>query len=158
MKILGIDPGIERLGWGIINKNDSKIERISSGVKKTLKTQKNPERLFEIQCFLDDLITKEKPDTISVEKLFFFKNVKTALNISEVRGVILATAQKHRLKITEFTPLQIKMAICGYGKASKNDVANMLKLSIALPKNKLLDDETDALATALTHAFYRSFP
>lgn len=158
MKILGIDPGIERLGWGIINKNGSKIERVNSGVTKTLKTQKNPERLFEIQCFLDDLITKEKPDMISVEKLFFYKNVKTALNISEVRGVILATAQKHRLKITEFTPLQIKMAICGYGKASKNDVANMLKLSIALPKNKLLDDETDALAIALTHAFYRSFP
>lgn len=158
MKILGIDPGTERLGWGLIKKNGSKIERIDSGIKKTLKTQKNPERLFEIQCFLDDLITKEKPDAISVEKLFFFKNAKTVLNISEVRGVILATAQKHGLKIAEFTPLQIKMAICGYGKAGKNEVANMLKLSIALPKNKLIDDETDALAIALTHVFYRSFP
>jgi len=156
--ILGIDPGIERLGWGIIKKIGGKIERIDSGVKKTLKTQKNPERLFEIQCFLNDLIKKEKPNTISVEKLFFSKNVKTALNISEVRGVILATAQKHGLEIKEFTPLQVKTTICGYGKATKEDVARMLKLSIKLPQKTLLDDETDALATALTAAFYRSFP
>lgn len=158
MKILGIDPGIERLGWGLIKKEVSKIERVSSGVKKTLKTQTNAERLFEIQSFLDKLIKKEKPDTISVEKLFFSKNIKTALSISETRGVILATAQKYGLNIVEFTPLQVKAAICGYGKASKIDVANMLKLTINLSKNCLLDDETDALAIAITAAFYRSFP
>ena len=107
---------------------------------------------------MNDLIKKEKPNTISVEKLFFSKNVKTALNISEVRGVILATAQKHGLEIKEFTPLQVKTTICGYGKATKEDVARMLKLSIKLPQKTLLDDETDALATALTAAFYRSFP
>ena len=156
--ILGIDPGIERLGWGLIKKNGNKVERINSGVKKTLKTQKRAERLFEIQCFLDNLIIKEKPDAISLEKLFFFKNAKTVLSISEIIGVILATAQKHDLSISEFTPLQVKMAICGYGRASKIDVANMLKLSIVLPKNKLLDDETDALAIALTDAFYKRFP
>ncbi|MEK7560197.1 MAG: crossover junction endodeoxyribonuclease RuvC [Patescibacteria group bacterium] len=158
MKILGIDPGIERLGWGLIKKNGIKIERISSGVKKTLKTQKSPERLFEIQCFLDKLITKEKPEAISIEKLFFFKNAKTVLSISEVRGVVLATAQKYGLRIAEFTPLQIKMAICGYGKASKSDMASMLKFSMVLPKKKILDDETDALAIAATCAFYRGFP
>lgn len=158
MKILGIDPGIERLGWGIIKKDGNKLERVDSGVKKTLKTQKNAERLFEIQCFLDKLIKKEKPDAISVEKLFFSKNVKTALNISEVRGVILATAQKHSLKISEFTPLQVKMAICGYGKADKKDVANMLKFSINMPKKTLLDDETDALAIAICGAVYKSYP
>lgn len=158
MKILGIDPGIERLGWGLIKKDGGKIERINSGVKKTLKTQKKPERLFEIQCFLDDLIKKGKPNVVSVEKLFFSKNVKTALNVSEARGVILATAQKHGIKIIEFTPQQIKMAVCGHGNASKTEVANMLKLSIILPQKNLLDDETDALAIALTAAFYRSFP
>ncbi|HEY4521836.1 MAG TPA: crossover junction endodeoxyribonuclease RuvC [Candidatus Paceibacterota bacterium] len=156
--ILGIDPGIERLGWGIIKKNGGEIERIDSGVKKTLKTQKQSERLFEIQCFLDDLIKKEKPNMMSTEKLFFSKNVKTALSISETRGVILATAQKHSLPIVEFTPLQVKTAVCGYGKASKEDVARMLKLSIKLPQKTLLDDETDALAIAITAAFYRSFP
>jgi crossover junction endodeoxyribonuclease RuvC len=156
--ILGIDPGIERLGWGLIKKNGNKIERIDSGVKKTLKTQKNAERLFEIQFFLDDLIKKKEPDLVSVEKVFVSKNAKTALNISETRGVILATAQKHDLHIVEFTPLQVKMAVCGYGKATKADVANMLKLSITLPQKQLLDDDTDALAIALTGTFYRSFP
>lgn len=158
MLILGIDPGIERLGWGLIKKDGSKIKRINSGVKRTLKTQKNAERLFEIQCFLDNLIKKEKPSMLSVEKLFFSKNVKTALNISEIRGIILATAQKHGLDIVEFTPIQIKLAVCGYGKASKEEVASMLKLSMDLPENKLLDDETDALAIALCGAVYRRYP
>lgn len=158
MKILGIDPGIERLGWGILIKNGGKIERINSGVKKTLKTQEKNERLFEIQCFLDELIKAEKPNAISVERLFFTKNAKTALTISEVRGVILSTAQKYKLIISEFTPLQVKMAVCGYGKATKEDVAKMLKLSIALPQNKVLDDETDALAIALTGALHHRYP
>ena len=155
--ILGIDPGIERLGWGLIKKDGNNIERIDSGVKKTLKTKKYSERLLEIQCFLEDLIKKRKPDTISIEKVFFFKNAKTVLNISETRGVILVTAQKHGVNIVEFTPLQIIMAICGYGKATKDQVANMLKLSIVLPQKKLLDDETDALAIALTGAVFRSY-
>lgn len=158
MIILGIDPGIERLGWGLIKKDGNKIERIDSGVKRTLKTQKNAERLFEIQCFLDDLIKKERPNAMSTEKLFFAKNTKTATSISETRGVILSTAQKHKLIITEFTPLQVKMAVCGYGKATKEDVAKMIKLSINLPKKNIIDDETDALAIAITAAFYRSFP
>lgn len=158
MKILGIDPGIERLGWGLIKKDGSKLERIGSGVKKTLKTQKNAERLFEIQCFLDELIKKEKPDLVSIEKLFFFKNAKTVLSISESRGVILATTQKHNLKIAEFTPLQVKMATCGYGKADKKEVARMLRLSINLPKKSLLDDETDALAIALCGAVFHTYP
>lgn len=157
MKILGIDPGIERLGWGVLIKNEGKFERINSGVKKTLKTQKQSERLFEIQCFLDELIQAEKPDAISVEKLFFTKNVKTALSISEARGVILSMAQKHGLPISEFTPLQVKMAVCGYGKATKEDVAKMLKLSMVLPQKNILDDETDALAIALTGALHHRY-
>lgn len=158
MKILGIDPGIERLGWGLIKKDGNNLERIDSGVKKTLKTQKNAERLFEIQCFLDELIKRVGPDLISVEKIFFFKNAKTVLNISETRGIILATAQKHGIAISEFTPLQVKMAVCGYGKASKTEVANMLYLSIKLPQKVLLDDETDALAIALCGALYKRYP
>src|SRR3989344_3646567 len=100
MKILGIDPGIERLGWGIVEKNGSEFKRVASGVKKTLKTQKEAERLWEIFEFLDELIKKTKPDAVSTEKLFFAKNVKTALVIGEVRGVILAVAQKQDRKST----------------------------------------------------------
>lgn len=158
MKILGIDPGIERLGWGLIEKNGSEIKRINSGVKKTLKTQKESERLWEIFEFLDGLIKKEKPDLIGTEKLFFAKNVKTALVIGEVRGLILAVAAKHKVPTLEFTPLEAKSLICGYGRASKESVANMVKIHLDLPQKKLLDDETDALALALAATRHRAFP
>ena len=158
MKILGIDPGIERLGWGIIAKNGNELKRISSGVKKTLKTQKEGERLWEIFVFLDELIEKEKPDIVSTEKLFFSKNVKTALIIGEVRGVILSVVQKHNTPLREFTPPELKMAVCGYGKAGKESIANMVNLLLNLPKKKVLDDETDALALAIAASNIRAFP
>lgn len=158
IRILGIDPGIERLGWGLIEKNGGKFVRLDSGVKKTLKTKQVPERLWEIHQFLDKLIETEKPHILGTEKLFFAKNVKTALVIGEVRGVILALAQKHGLVIKEFSPLEVKSAICGYGHATKENVAQMLKLSIKMPQNRLLDDETDALALGLCAGFIHSFP
>lgn len=158
MKILGIDPGIERLGWGVVEKNGNEFKRIASGVKRTLKTSRKSARLWEIFEFLDKLIKKEKPDALATEKIFFAKNVKTALIIGEVRGVILAAAEKNGLHIKEFTPLEAKVAVCGYGRASKESVASMLKLSLKMPKNKLLDDETDALALALTGLVYVTFP
>src|SRR3989344_9160265 len=157
-RILGIDPGIERLGWGLIEKNGNKFTRIDSGVKKTLKTKRESERLWEIHQFLDELIKKKKPQVLGTEKLFFAKNVKTALVIGEVRGVILAVAQKHGLTIREFSPLEVKSAICGYGHATKENVAEMLKLSINMPQNKLLDDETDALALGICAALIHTFP
>jgi len=158
MRILGIDPGIERLGWGIVEKNGNELKRISSGVKKTLKTQKEGERLWEIFMFLDELIKREKPDIISTEKLFFSKNVKTALIIGEVRGVILAISQKHELAVKEFTPPELKMAVCGYGKAGKESIANMVNLLLNLPKERVLDDETDALALAIAASNIPAFP
>ncbi len=158
MKILGIDPGIERLGWGILEKTGREIIRIDSGVKKTSAKKRESERLWELHRFLDNLIKKTKPEVLSVEKLFFAKNVKTALIIGEVRGIILALGEAHKLSIKEFAPLEVKMAVCGYGMAGKEAVAAMLKLSIKLPEKKLLDDETDALALALTAIVTRSFP
>ncbi|OGF61703.1 hypothetical protein A2662_02315 [Candidatus Giovannonibacteria bacterium RIFCSPHIGHO2_01_FULL_45_33] len=151
-RILGVDPGIERLGWGLVEKNSNKIARVNSGVKKTSKNKPVSERLWEIYQFLDELIAKEKPTGLSTEKLFFSKNVKTALVIGEVRGIILALGAKHGLSIKEFAPSEVKLAICGYGHASKEGVAEMLKLTINMPKNKLLDDETDALALAVVSA------
>src|SRR3989344_5157554 len=100
-RILGVDPGIERLGWGLVEKNGNNYRRIDSGVKKTLKTKKESERLWEIFVFLDELMKKERPDILSTEKLFFAKNVKTALVIGEVRGVILTAAEAHGLAIKE---------------------------------------------------------
>ena len=142
----------------VIEKNGNELKRISSGVKKTLKTQKEGERLWEIFMFLDELIKTEKPNIVSTEKLFFSKNVKTALIIGEVRGVILAISQKHELAVKEFTPPELKMAVCGYGKAGKESIANMVNLLLNLPKKKVLDDETDALALAIAASNIRAFP
>lgn len=158
MKILGIDPGIGRLGWGIVEKNGNELRKINSGVKKTSKNQRESERLWEIAQFLDELIEKERPETLATEKLFFAKNVKTALVIGEVRGIILAASAKHGLALKEFTPLELKMSLCGYGRASKEGVASMVNLLLNLPKNKLLDDETDALALAIAALYINRFP
>ena len=158
MKILGVDPGIERLGWGLIEKNGHKLTRLDSGVKKTSKGKTTSKRLWEIHQFLDKLIAETKPNKLATEKLFFSKNVKTALVIGEVRGIILALAEKYGLEIKEFAPSEVKSAICGYGHATKASIADMLKISLNMPKNKLLDDETDALALALIYSNLLSYP
>ena len=151
MIILGIDPGIERLGWGVIKKTPSgKFIRIDSGVKKTLSSQEKGARLLEIYNFLDKLVVSQKPLLLGIERLFFTTNAKTAITIGEVRGVILTVAAKYNIPAMELSPPEVKIAICGYGKANKKDVASMLKVSIDLPSRKMLDDETDALALALT--------
>jgi crossover junction endodeoxyribonuclease RuvC len=157
VKVLGIDPGIERLGWGLIEKTLGKIKRLDSGVKKTSKSQNTAIRLLEIEKFLDATIRKVRPDLIIIEKIFFSKNAKTALIIGEVRGVILMTAAKHNLEINEFSPSEVKLAVCGYGNAGKDAVATMLKASVILPNRKMLDDETDALALALCGAYSRKY-
>ena len=149
MKILGIDPGIERLGWGIVEKKGNELKRVSSGVKKTLKTQNESERLWEIFEFLDKLIKKERPATVSTERIFFAKNAKTAMAVGQARGVILAVASKHHLPFIEFTPPEVKMAVCGYGRANKDSIANMVKIQLNWDQNGCLDDEYDALALAI---------
>lgn len=157
MRVLGIDPGIERLGWGIIEKTQKGVKLINSGVKTTSKTQSNAKRLLELHNFIDSLIKTERLDSISIEKIFFSKNVKTALIIGEVRGVVLTVAEKYRLLIKEFAPSEVKMTVCGYGRASKSAVTTMLHSSLALPKRKMLDDETDALAVALCGIYHKEF-
>ena len=155
MKVLGIDPGIERLGWGLVEKKENGVSYLKSGVKKTLKTESPPARLLEIQNFLEELLARERPEVAAVERLFFSKNVKTALQVSEVRGVILAAAEKAGVAIKEFKPPEVKMALTGYGRAGKKNVAEFLKFSLKLPERKMLDDETDALALALCGIYSR---
>lgn len=158
MIILGIDPGIERLGWGVIQKTPSGgFFRIDSGVKKTFSSTEKGLRLLEIYKFLDALIGKQKPTLLGIERIFFTENAKTAITIGEIRGVILTIAAKHKLPALEFSPPEVKMAICGYGKAGKKEVASMLKFSIELPPRKMLDDETDALALALAAAVTKKY-
>jgi crossover junction endodeoxyribonuclease RuvC len=156
-KVLGIDPGIERLGWALVEKNNSEFTRLDSGVKRTSPNLSTSKRIYEIHRFLHELIRKEIPDAVSIEKLFFTTNAKTAMTIGEVRGTILTVSEMNSLIIHEFTPLQVKMAVCGYGKASKRDVASMLEYAVKLPKSKLLDDETDAIALAITAFVHKSY-
>ena len=148
MRVLGIDPGIERLGWAVLEKDGRKFNYLASGVKKTLKTSAREVRLLEIHDFLEKLISEHKPELVSLENIFFSNNAKTALIIGEVRGIILMLAAKHNLAVMEFGPAQIKLALAGYGRADKSSVLNMLKLTLNLPNKKFIDDESDAIAIA----------
>jgi crossover junction endodeoxyribonuclease RuvC len=150
--IIGIDPGIERLGWGVVNQDKRNIEYISSGVQKT--SPKNPvsDRLVVLYDFLDDLFSTNKPRVVGIEKLFFSKNIKTGIVIGEVRGIILLASAKHNAHIVEFTPPEIKSLVCGSGRADKKQVARMMELTLDLPRRTMLDDETDALAISYAAA------
>ena len=150
MKVLGIDPGIERMGWGVVQKTSTGFARLDSGVFKTPKALPQEKRLAAIYYFLNKLLMRTKPDIVGIERLFFAANAKTAITVGEARGVILLAAAEYGATIKEFTPLQVKMTVCGDGRADKKRVAAMLRYSIALPNRALLDDETDALAIALT--------
>ena len=147
-RALGIDPGIERLGWAIIAGDGRKFNYLSSGVKKTSKTLEQSKRLLEIHDFLENLIQEKELELIAIEKVFFSKNVKTALIIGEVRGIILMLASKYKIPVSEFGPSEVKLALAGYGKADKTSVYNMLRLTLQLPHKKILDDESDAIAIA----------
>ncbi len=155
MKILGLDPGIERLGYGIIEVIDRKIYPVDFGVITTPR-KKTPYRLYMIHERLCELLEKQSPDETAVEKLYFFQNTKTAIVVGEARGVILMTLQKFGLPIYEYTPLQIKSSVTGYGKADKKQVQFMVQKLLKLDELPKQDDAADALAAALTHFYSRT--
>jgi crossover junction endodeoxyribonuclease RuvC len=151
MKILGIDPGFERLGIAIIEKSQDKKEVVVfSECFKTSAELDFPERLSLIGLKIRSIIKKYKPKTLAIETLFLNTNQKTATRISEVRGVLVYEAKVNNLKIFEASPPQIKMAICGYGRATKEEMNKMIKLLVNIDKNKNSDDELDAIAIAIT--------
>lgn len=151
MRIIGIDPGTAIVGYGIIDCENGRNKLITSGSIRTDKNLSDAERLQEIESDLNQIISQYKPDIASVEKLFFFKNQKTIISVAQGRGVILATLAKAGVKIYEYTPLQIKLAITGYGKATKDDVAEMVKKFIEYTFFPKLDDSADAIAMAVCH-------
>lgn len=157
--VLGIDPGFERLGLAIIEKDGFQKEKIIySTCVITKKTDHFNERLKIIGDTLKDVIKKYKPNEVAIEKLFFTTNQKTVMGVSEVRGACLYIAISNNLIIGEYTPLQIKIAMTGYGRADKKDVLKMVEKLIELPKDvKRLDDEIDAIAIALTHIAHTKF-
>lgn len=152
MKILGIDPGSGTIGFGLIELAKGKPKLIDAGVIQTKIGDEVPTRLNELYENLCELLDELKPDEASVEKLFFAQNVTTAMNVSQARGVILLALERAGVKIYEYTPLQIKMAMTGYGRATKAQIQEMVRVQLSLKTKPKPDDCADALAAALTHS------
>ncbi|HDQ23173.1 MAG TPA: crossover junction endodeoxyribonuclease RuvC [Candidatus Uhrbacteria bacterium] len=155
--ILGVDPGFATTGFALIKEKNKDLEVLDYGIITTSNKQAFSERLKYLHKALNKIIKKYKPQTIAVEQLYFCKNVKTALNVGQARGVILLTAILNKLPLAEFTPLQIKQAVCGYGQADKRQVQNMVKILLQLKKVPQPDDAADALAIALTYLQSKNF-
>ena len=149
MIILGIDPGTATTGFGIIDYNKNSLSCLSYGIIETLSSDCVGERLKQIHFDLDGIIKEYKPEIASVESLFFFKNLKTAMPVSQARGVIIFTISKNNVPFVEYTPLQAKTAVTGYGKAEKKQVQEMVKNILCLDKIPKPDDAADALALAI---------
>lgn len=152
MRILGIDPGTGILGFGVIELNErNQPKLVDAGVIRTPVKQADSDRLFTIYKELDELINELKPKVMSVEKLFFAQNVTTAMSVSQARGVVLLLGKQHSLELAEYTPLQIKQAVTGYGKADKKQIQEMVRLQLGLSEVPKPDDCADAIAAALCH-------
>ena len=152
MRILGIDPGLAIVGYSVLDVEKEENILISSGSIQTDKNRTDSERLFEIMTDLQTIIDKYKPDVASVEKLFYFKNQKTIIPVAEARGVILAILEKNNIRVAEFTPIEVKQMITGYGRASKDEVAKIVQMSIKYNKLPKLDDTLDSIAIALCYS------
>lgn len=152
MKILGIDPGYAIVGFGIVEYKGNKFTPIEYGAITTDNEMLFPERLKYIYDRTTDIINMHKPEFLSIEELFFNTNVKTAIAVGHARGVLLLAAQNLGVPIYEYTPLQIKQAVTGYGRADKNQVQQMVKTLLSLQKVPKPDDTADALAVAVCHA------
>ncbi|MEG1612784.1 MAG: crossover junction endodeoxyribonuclease RuvC [Clostridia bacterium] len=152
MIILGIDPGYAIVGYGVVESTNGNFKMVDYGAINTPKDEGLPVRLAMIEKGIIKLIETFKPDAIAVEELFFSKNITTGIAVAEARGVILLTSIKYCGKLYEYTPMQIKQAITGYGGADKRQVQQMVKTLLRLTAIPRPDDAADALAVALTHA------
>lgn len=150
IRILGIDPGFGRVGYGVIEKQNGDWVHIAHGCINTVIDNPFIERILSIQKELKYIIDKYNPTNAAVEDLFFYKNVKTAIKVGQARGVILLTLAQSGLDIDEFTPLQVKQAITGYGRAEKNQIQKLIQIHLKMKEKPKQDDAADALAIALT--------
>lgn len=157
MRILGIDPGFAITGYSIIDYQENKFRLIDSGAVTTKAGTSFPLRLTKIYDDLSMIIDEYKPDAISVEELFFNNNAKTAINVAQARGVVLIVGCKKGVPTFEYTPLQIKQAVTGYGRADKLQVQRMVKTILNVESLPKLDDTTDSMAAAICHAHSAKF-
>ena len=152
MRIIGIDPGTGILGFGVIEVQKNKTVLVDAGVIRTPVKEDDAVRLQTIYDEISDIIAQSKPQEMAVEKLFFAQNVTTAMTVAQARGVILLAGMQSGLTIAEYTPLQIKQALTGYGRAEKKQMQEMVRVLLGLKEIPQPDDCADALAAALTHA------
>ena len=152
MRILGIDPGTGILGFGVIEVTKGQFSLVDAGVIRTLAKETDAVRLQIIFNELTAIVAQTQPTNIAIEKLFFAKNVTTAMTVSQARGVVLLCGQQAGLIIDEYTPLQIKQALTGYGRADKKQIQEMVRVILQLKEVPKPDDCADALAAAITHA------
>ena len=149
---MGIDPGTGILGFGIIEASKGKFQLVDGGVIRTPVKEDDAVRLLTIYEELTDIIASMNPTVMSVEKLFFARNVTTAMTVAQARGVVLLCGMQAGMEIHEYTPMQIKLAITGYGKADKKQMQEMVRVILGLESVPKPDDAADAIAAALTHA------
>ena len=152
MRILGIDPGTGILGFGVVDVKGTKITLVDAGVIRTPPHTPHDERLEEIFDGISEIVATTKPNAFAIEKLFFTRNITTAMTVAEARGVAILVARKAGLPIAEYTPPQIKQTLTGYGKADKKQVQEMVRLQLGLKEVPKPDDCADALAAAITHS------
>ncbi len=152
MRILGIDPGTGILGFGVIEASGGKAKMVDAGVIRTPAHTPLDERLVEIYDSLKQIIKETSPQEMSIEKLFFAQNITTAISVSHARGVAMLAGKQDGLTIYEYTPLQIKQALTGYGRADKKQIQEMVRAILGLKQIPKPDDAADALAAALTHS------
>lgn len=149
MLILGIDPGMAIVGYSLLNAENSCLELVSSGSIQTSAQKTTSQRLLEIYEDMISIIENFKPDAASIEKLFYFKNQKTIIPVAEARGVILMALEKYSIPIYEFTPLEVKQNLTGFGRADKKEVERMVKITLNRDDLPKLDDTVDSIAMAI---------
>ncbi len=151
MRILGIDPGLAIVGYSILDTDKDDIILSASGSIQTDKNKSDSKRLLEIELDLQTIIDKYKPEVAAIEKLFYFRNQKTVIPVAEARGIILAVLERNNIPIFEYTPIEVKQIITGYGRATKDEVAKIVEMSVKYNKLPKLDDTLDSIAIALCY-------
>ena len=152
MIVLGIDPGTARLGYGVVERQGSELKMLDYGCLETTNDRPLEQRLLIIHEGIDDLIETHRPEAVGVERLFFNKNVQTAMAVGQARGVVLLVAAQHGLPVFEYGPHEVKLAVTGYGRAPKDQVQRMVQLVLAMSEVPKPDDAADALAVAVCTA------
>jgi crossover junction endodeoxyribonuclease RuvC len=157
MIILGLDPGTALVGWGVIRSEGQAQQCLGYGVISTDKSMTDSQRLLAIANSLESLIDEHRPELIAIEKLFFSRNITTAMTVSQARGVLMYVTERQGVPMVEYTPQEVKMALTGFGRAEKPQMQRMVQLLLKLPSLPKPDDAADAVAIALTAAANQSF-